>query len=232
MDGEEVKKLVGRTAAEKYARSGMKIGMGTGSTAVWAIRRIGELLQEGKLADIVGVPTSSQSELECERAGIPIRTMNDRQIDGALNLTIDGADEVEPSKAVTKGGGGALLIEKVCAYNSEHVVIVVGEDKLTDRLGWSFPIPLEVIPAARIPVTRFLERHGFEVLLREAQRKMGAVITDNGNILLDVRTSERRRAEDLEAFLSAIPGVAENGVFSRFDPVVLVGRADGSVETL
>ncbi|MFP4301513.1 MAG: ribose-5-phosphate isomerase RpiA [Spirochaetaceae bacterium] len=232
MEGTEIKRVVGRTAAERYCRSGMKIGMGTGSTALWAIRRIGELLEEGRLADIVGVPTSSQSELECERAGIPVRTMNDRWIDGRLDLTIDGADEVDGVKALTKGGGGALLIEKVCAYNSDQVIIVIEEGKLVDQLGKSFPIPLEVIPAARIPVTRALERHGFEVVLREAQRKMGAVITDNGNILLDVRVPDRPSARELEDLFGRIPGIAENGVFSRLEPIVLVGKADGTVDTL
>lgn len=232
MEATEIKKLVGRVAAERYCGSGMKIGMGTGSTAVWAIRRIGGLMEEGKLTDIVGVPTSSQSELECERAGIPVRTMNDRQIDGKLDLTIDGADEVDSVKALTKGGGGALLIEKVCAYNSDKVIIVIDEGKMVEHLGKSFPIPLEVIPAARIPVTRALELQGFEVVLREAQRKMGAVITDNGNMLLDVRVPDDRPARELEDLFGRIPGIAENGVFSRLEPVVLVGKSDGSVETL
>jgi len=232
MEATEIKKLVGRNAAERYCRSGMKIGMGTGSTAVWAIRRIGELMESGKLTDIIGVPTSSQSELECERAGIPVRTMNDRYIDGKLDLTIDGADEVDQVKALTKGGGGALLIEKVCAYNSDRVVIVIDERKVVAHLGKSFPIPLEVISAARIPVTRALERHGFEVVLREAERKMGAVITDNGNMLLDVRLSDDRSAGELEKLFCGIPGIAENGVFSRLEPIVLIGKGDGSVETL
>ncbi|MFP4329252.1 MAG: ribose-5-phosphate isomerase RpiA [Alkalispirochaetaceae bacterium] len=232
MDATELKRLVGRSAAERYARSGMRIGMGTGSTALWAIRRIGELMEEGKLTDILGVPTSTQSELECERAGIPIRTMNDRLIDGFLDLTIDGADEVDPGKALTKGGGGALLIEKVCAYNSRQVVIVVDEGKLAARLGDTFPVPLEVIPSARIPVTRRLEREGFEVVLREAQRKMGAVITDNGNILLDVRVPVARDALELEDLFGRIPGIVENGIFSRLDPLLLVGRSDGGIETL
>lgn len=232
MDETDIKRLAGRTAAERYTRSGMKIGMGTGSTAVWAIRRIGELIEEGSLTDIVGVPTSSQSEIECERAGIPVRTMNDRYIDGKLDLTIDGADEVDRVKALTKGGGGALLIEKVCAYNSDRVVIVVGDGKVVQRLGDTFPIPLEVIPAARIPVTRALERLGFEVRLREAQRKMGAVITDNGNMLLDVRVPHERPARELEELFASIPGIAESGVFSHLDPIVLVAKSDGSVETL
>lgn len=231
MDSGEVKRLVGTRAAETYVRSGMKIGMGTGSTALWAIRRIGELLAEGSLSDILGVPTSSQSELECEAAGIPITTLNDRAIDGHLDLTIDGADEVDPAKALTKGGGGALLIEKICAYNSSRVVIVVDEGKLARRLGDSFPVPLEVLPGARIPVTRTLEGEGMEVRLREAQRKMGAVITDNGNILLDVRIPDERPARELEEFFARVPGILANGIFSRIDPILMVGAADGSVET-
>ena len=125
-----------------------------------------------------------------------------------------------------------MLIEKVCAYNSERVVIVVDEKKVVGRLGDTFPIPLEIIPAARIPVTRALEREGFEVTLREAERKMGAVITDNGNMLLDVRVPSERPAPELEELFASIPGIAESGVFSRLEPVVLIGRRDGSVEAL
>ena len=232
MDATELKKLVGRTAAERYVGSGMILGMGTGSTALWAIRRIGELLDAGELTEIIGVPTSSQSELECERAGIPIRTMNDRAVAGHLDLTIDGADEVDPEKALTKGGGGALLIEKVCAYNSDRVVIVVDESKVVDRLGDTFSIPLEVVPTARIPVWNALEREGFEVVLREAKRKMGAVITDNGNILLDVRIPNPKAPQELEELFGRIPGIVESGVFSRLQPIVMVGHSDGGVETL
>jgi len=208
----------------------MKIGMGTGSTAVWAIRRIGELLQTGELTGIVGVPTSSQSELECQSLGIPLRTMNDPEIAGSLDLTFDGADEIDPQLNLVKGGGAALLVEKIVAYASGRVVIVADSGKLVENLGIRFPVPLEVLPQARVPVLRALERLGGRPEVREAERKMGAVITDNGNIVVDVYFTDPFVPSEMERDLSAIPGVLGNGVFSRTRPDVLIGRPDGTVE--
>ncbi len=210
----------------------MKIGMGTGSTAVWAIRRIGERMAAGELAGIVGVPTSTQSELECHKLGIPLRSLNDPEIAGRLDLTIDGADEIDPQLRLVKGGGGALLIEKVIAYASEQMVVVADSGKLVEHLGLAFAVPNEVLPVARVAVTRAMEALGATVDVRMAQRKMGAVITDNGNILLDIRFAAPMDPIEMETRLSQIPGVLGNGVFSRVTPVVLVGREDGSVEEL
>jgi ribose 5-phosphate isomerase A len=230
MNADEVKALLGRTVAERFVRSGMKLGLGTGSTAVWAIRRIGEMLEEGSVSGIIGVPTSSQSEVEGHSAHIPLRSMNDPQIDGQLDLTIDGADEVDAHGNLTKGGGGALLLEKVVAYASSRVVIIVGRDKLVDHLGLKFAIPIEVVPQARVPVTRELERLGVSVQLRTAVRKMGAVITDNGNILLDVSLPAPVDIAAFERELNTIPGVVENGIFSRLTAEIFYGTDSGDVE--
>jgi ribose 5-phosphate isomerase A len=230
MNRTDAKRAVGRAAVDRYVKSGMKIGMGTGSTAVWAIRRIGELLQTGELTGIVGVPTSSQSELECQSLGIPLRTMNDPEIAGSLDLTFDGADEIDPQLNLVKGGGAALLVEKIVAYASGRVVIVADSGKLVENLGIRFPVPLEVLPQARVPVLRALERLGGRPEVREAERKMGAVITDNGNIVVDVYFTDPFVPSEMERDLSAIPGVLGNGVFSRTRPDVLIGRPDGTVE--
>ncbi|MFP4376089.1 MAG: ribose-5-phosphate isomerase RpiA [Spirochaetales bacterium] len=230
MSSDQTKRLVGYAAVDRYVRSGMKIGMGTGSTAVWAIRRIGELLANGTLTDIVGVPTSSQSELECHRLGIPLRSMNDPQVDGKLDLTIDGADEIDPQRNLTKGGGGALLLEKIVAYSSTGVVIVADERKLVSQLGKTFPVPLEVLPAARVPVMNALTKLGGEPVVRLAERKMGAVITDNGNIIIDVRFGEPFDAPEMEARLATVPGIVGNGLFCRIEPTVLVAYEDGRTE--
>ena len=230
MNREDAKRAVGRAAVDEYVQSGMKIGMGTGSTAVWAIRRIGELLQTGELHDIIGVPTSSQSELECQSLGIPLRSMNDPEVGGSLDLTFDGADEIDPGLALIKGGGAALLLEKVVAYASSKMVVVADSGKLVENLGIRFPVPLEVLPAARIPVLSALRAIGGKPEVREAQRKMGAVITDNGNIVVDVYFSEPFVPQEMERELSLIPGVLGNGIFSRIRPQVLIGRPDGSVE--
>ncbi|MFO8065368.1 MAG: ribose 5-phosphate isomerase A, partial [Spirochaetia bacterium] len=132
------KQAVGERAAEQFVSSGMRVGLGTGSTAVHAIRRLGTLLAEGSVSDIKGVATSSQSLLEAQAAGIPVFTIDDPLIDGELDLTIDGADEVDGDRNLTKGGGGALLMEKIVDYATKRVVIVCDEAKLVDNLGLIF----------------------------------------------------------------------------------------------
>jgi ribose 5-phosphate isomerase A len=230
MGNTETKKIVGSAAADRFVKSGMKVGMGTGSTAVWAIRRIGERLAAGELSRIVGVPTSTQSELECQQFGIPLRSMNDPEIGGRLDLTIDGADEVDPAKNVTKGGGGALLLEKIVAYSSARVAIVADEGKLVERLGLTFAVPLEVLPAARVPVLQRLRELGGEPQVRLAERKMGSVITDNGNIIVDVRFPNAFDPVLMEKELATIPGVLGNGLFCGMKPTVLIAYNDGHTE--
>ncbi|HUX51064.1 MAG TPA: ribose-5-phosphate isomerase RpiA [Spirochaetia bacterium] len=232
MKPEEIKALVGRTAADQNVRSGMKVGMGTGSTAVWAIRRIGELVGEGSISDILVVPTSFQSTIECQKQKLSVRSLNDPDIGGMLDVTIDGADEVDGDMRLTKGGGAALLIEKLVAYNSEQVVIVVDESKLVEHLGLSFAIPIEVHPEARVAVSRALERIHARGELRMALRKMGPVITDNGNLIIDATLESARDPVELESLLNSIPGVMENGLFTRCSPIVYVADAKGTVRTL
>lgn len=232
MTTEEIKSRVGRKAADDQVKSGMKIGMGTGSTAIWSIRRVGEMLRSGEISDILAVPTSFQAVMECQRDGIPLRTLNDPDIDGRLDVTIDGADEVDGNHYLTKGGGAALLMEKVVAYNSDRLIIVVDESKCVEHLGLRFAIPIEVLPNARIPVTRAMEKLGARVELRMAVKKMGPVITDNGNFLLDISFGEPQDIPSLENQLSQIPGVLGNGLFTRVKPVVYVGHESGNVERL
>ena len=235
MDQKAIKEMVGREAVEALVKNGMKLGLGTGSTAIPAVRHIGLLLREGKLKDILAVPTSFQTSIECEQCGIPLYTLNSKEIGGTLDLTIDGADEVDPKNRLIKGGGGALLLEKIVAYASTSYAIVVDESKLTDNLGVRFPVPVEVVPEARFPVTLALEKLGAEVMLREAVRKAGPVITDHGNLLLDIRFKTPPDPAQLEAELNRIPGVVENGIFTgpldrSLVPKVFIGRADGSLE--
>ena len=232
MAGDDLKRAVGYAAVDEFVRSGMKIGMGTGSTAVWAIRRIGEKLASGDLESIVGVATSSQAELECQEHGIPLRSLNDPEIGGALDLTIDGADEIDRSGRLTKGGGGALLVEKIVAYASARMVVVADTKKVVDQLGLSFPVPLEVLPLARVPVITALGQLGGTAVVRAAQRKMGAVISDNGNLIVDVRFSESFDPRAMETDLSTIPGVLGNGLFTRIDPIILLATESGRVERM
>lgn len=231
MDANALKELVGRTAVDALVKSGMKLGLGTGSTALPAVRRVGRLLKDGALSDIKAVATSLQTEIECEAWGIPLYSLNSSAIGGELDLAIDGADEVDPAGNLTKGGGGALLLEKIVAYSARAFAVVVDESKLVERLGLSFPVPIEIVPDARVSVARELVALGAEPVLRQAVRKAGPVVTERGNLLLDLRFESWIDPADLEARIALIPGVVETGFFTRKKPVVFVARADGTVET-
>ncbi|MDR2110192.1 MAG: ribose-5-phosphate isomerase RpiA [Spirochaetaceae bacterium] len=230
MEQDAVKTLVGKWAVEELVRDGMKLGLGTGSTAIPAVRHIGALMRQGKLKGILAVPTSFQTVMECENWGIPLFTLNSREIGGVLDLTIDGADEVDGRNYCVKGGGGALLVEKITAYASRAYALVVDETKVVENLGLRFPVPIEVVPEARVTAGRALEALGAEVQIREALRKAGPVITEHGNILLDIRFKSPVDCAALEAELNHVPGVVENGFFTRLHPRVFVGRSGGTVE--
>lgn len=223
------KQKVGVEAADHFVQSNMRIGMGTGSTALWAIRRIGERIAAGEITGIVAVVTSSQSEAECFRAGITPTTLADPRVNATLDLVIDGADEVDGSGRLIKGGGAALVREKVVAYNAERVAITVTRDKHVEALGVSFPVPVEVVPFAVATVSRELSSRGLEYTIREGSGKMGPVVTDNGNHLLDVRLDGRGDPTVLEGELECIPGVVGCGIFAQRTFDVFTAEPDGSV---
>ena len=232
MNSDELKQRLGRRAVDDFVRGGMRVGLGTGSTAVWAVRCVGEKLRAGELEHLACVVTSSQTELECEQLGIPIYSLNHTHVGGKLDVTIDGADEIEPSGNLCKGGGGALALEKVVAYNSKRVVILAEERKYVAQLGKSFPITVEVLRQARATVTRAVEAMGASASLRMAERKIGPTITDNGNILLDLTFEAAFDAGWLERELNAIPGVVENGLFTGGHYTVYLAKPDGSLRVL
>ncbi|MDR2748180.1 MAG: ribose-5-phosphate isomerase RpiA [Treponema sp.] len=236
MESQGIKERVGFRAADELVRPGMKLGLGTGSTAIHVVRRVGERLASGELRDIRVFATSFQTELACEKLGIPHYGLNSPELAGSLDLTIDGADEVDPQGRLIKGGGGALLIEKLAAYNSACYAVVADEGKLVSHLALRFALPVEIIPEARRTVSGALEKLGAAVTLREALRKAGPVITEHGNLLLDIRFQAPVEPEDLEERINLIPGVVENGFFTGrrapWDrPLVYIGRSDGTVET-
>jgi ribose 5-phosphate isomerase A len=227
----QLKQLAGKAAVDSMVKSGMKLGLGTGSTAIHAVRRVGELLAQGTLRDISAFATSFQTEIECEKLNIPVYSLNSRELSAGLDLTIDGADEVDPKNRLIKGGGGAMLVEKLAAYSSSKFAVIVDESKLTEHIGIGFPVPVEVVPSARVQASKALEKLGSTVILREALRKAGPVITEHGNLILDIRFDSPVDSVLMEAEINQIPGVVENGFFTRLPPVVFIALSDGSIET-
>ena len=228
---DDLKQSVGRAAVDRYVLDGMRLGLGTGSTAIWAVRRAAERYAAGGLPRLRVVTTSLQTDLEARALGLPVVTLNDAGMEEGLDLTIDGADEVDARGLLIKGGGGALLMEKVVAYASKRLVIVVDRRKLSDRLGTLFPVPVEVVPGALAPARRAIEALGARVVLRMAVQKAGPVVTDLGNLLLDARFEAGFDPLAIETALDAIPGVLGNGLFTRCRPEVLVADSAG-IETL
>ena len=225
-----MKDLVARKVVDEFVKDGMKLGLGSGTTSEYAVRYIGELLKQGKLKNIIGVTTSTQTELVCHELGIPITTLNDPVINGRLDVAIDGPDEVDRRLNLTKGGGGALTQEKIVDYAADLFLTIADETKLVDELGLKFPIPLEVMPMARVTATRALQALGADVVIRRAERKMGAVITDNGNIILDITFKKPIEPARYENLFNTIPGVVENGIFAVKNTRVFVAYGNGEVK--
>ncbi len=216
-----LKQQVGIAAAQRV-QSGMVVGLGTGSTTAFAIEELGRRLASGEIKDIIGIPTSFQAIGLGKKFGIPIRSLDDVT---KIDLAIDGADEVDPHKNLIKGGGAAHTREKVVDALAEEFIVVVDQSKLVDRLGSTFPVPVEVLPMAVAPVTRAIAALGGKPELRLAVKKDGPVITDQGNMILDVTFSQIDDPKSLEMTLNNIPGVLENGLFVGLADIILVGEA-------
>lgn len=218
------KEIAGRRAAE-FAEDGMTLGLGTGSTVHFALVRLAERIRAREL-NVRGVPTSLDTERKAREWGIPLVALDDVT---TLDLTIDGADEIDGDFQMTKGGGGALLREKVVASISRREVIVAGEEKVVTRLGTTFPLPVEVVAFARTTVERALVRLGAAPVLRQREGK--PYVTDNGNWILDCRF-ENGIADPraLELALARVPGLVESGLFVDLAHVLVVGRRDGTCE--
>ncbi len=231
----EQKERAARTAVDTLLergllKSGMKIGLGTGSTALPAVERLSEHIAAGTLTGVKAVVTSFQTENACADWGIPVYSLNDRIIDGHLELAIDGADEIDGDCNLIKGGGAALLREKIVEYNSDRLVIVADALKAVPNMGTRFPLPVEIIGAAFVPVKRALERLGATVTLREGVRKCGPVVTDNGNQIVDCLWKSPVNPVEMEDTILKIAGVVEVGFFTKNKPAVFIAKPDGSVE--
>jgi len=213
-----------RRAAEQgveHIQSGMVVGLGSGSTAALAIEALGRRLTRGELRDVVGVPTSIRTKALAESLGIPLTTLDDRQ---QLDLTIDGADEVAPNGDLIKGGGGALLWEKIVGVASRRYVIVVDESKVVRILGERFPLPVEVVPFGWRTHLDAIVALGATPALRLGDG--GApFVTDAGNYLLDCRfRAGIVDPREVDRVLCDRPGVVETGLFLGMAPEVIVGR--------
>lgn len=216
-----MKQEVGRAAANRV-QSNTVVGLGTGSTTAFAIQFIGERLKSGELTNVKGIPTSFQAIVLARDFGIPLVSLD--EVDH-IDVAIDGADEVDPQKTLIKGGGAAHTQEKIVDSLADQFIVVVDSGKLVDKLGTTFLLPVEVVPMAVTPVMRAIRGLGGEPTLRMGVKKAGPVVSDNGNLIVDVKFANGIDAPAaLEKTLNNIPGVLENGIFAGVADVVLVGE--------
>lgn len=215
------KSAAGFQAAD-MVEDGMVIGLGTGSTVYYMIERLSGRIREG--LKVTGVPTSFQTAMRAREYGIPLTTLDEHP---AIDLAIDGADEVDPHLNLIKGRGAAMMREKCVAAAAFHFIVVVDEAKVVSR--FSAPVPVEVLPFAVTPVMAQLRGLGCRPVIREGVRKDGPVITDNGNFVVDCTFPAIPDPAGLEEAIAEIPGVMESGLFCGFTDktTVIVGNEKG-----
>lgn len=205
--------------AVKHVKDGFIVGLGSGSTAAYAIQELGKLIRQ-KSWRVLGVPTSHQAFLLAVKCGVSITTLNEHP---RLDLTIDGVDQVDPDLNMIKGMGGALTREKIVASASKQNIIVADETKLTKKLGTNQPVPIEVLPFATTLVESRIKKMKGKPVLREVKGKVGPVVTDNGNFIVDADFGPIDAPGELNAKLKSIPGVVETGLFVGMANIVYVG---------
>ena len=210
--------------AVKHVKDGFIVGLGSGSTAAYAIEEIGNRIKHEALR-VLGVPTSYQALLLAVKHRIQITTLEEHP---TLDLTIDGADQIDEELNLIKGMGGALAREKIVAFTSKKLVIVADESKKVKVLGENnHPVPIEVLPFATPIVMRKIGEIGGKPILREGTKKVGPVITDNGNVIIDVDFGLIHNPEKLERELKMLSGVVETGLFVKMAKLVFVGKRSG-----
>ncbi len=210
---EELKRKAAYEAV-KEIRDGMIVGLGTGSTTKYAILKLGEMVKNG--LDVVGIATSLESERIAREAGIKVADINDYE---SIDVTIDGADQVDNNLNLIKGGGGALLREKIVASCSKREIIVVDESKIVSS--FSFPLPVEVVKFGWKRTAEKLAKLNLKPHIRHG------FVTDNGNYILDCEYDKLENVEEMEAEINNLPGVVENGLFIGLTSEVIVGKKDG-----
>lgn len=214
--------------AVKHVQDGFIIGLGSGSTAAFAIEALGERMKTEGI-HLMGIPSSYQAFQVAVDNGIPITTLEEHPI---IDVTIDGADQLTPELYLIKGGGAALAREKIVAASSKLNVIIADINKKAPLLGANGQfVPVEVIPFALSPVKRKLIEMGGKVTVREAKGKLGPIITDNGNAVIDVVFGEIKNPAEMAVSVKMIPGVAETGFFVGLTDIAYLGTADGVEKT-
>jgi ribose 5-phosphate isomerase A len=217
-----LKQKAGQAAVE-FVQSGMVVGLGTGSTAIWAVRRLAELLGRKKLTGIVAIPTSVATERQARKLRIPLTTL---EAHPQVDLTIDGADEVDPRLNLIKGAGGALLREKIVAQASRRLMIIVDASKLSSQLGERRAVPVEVVPFGWKTQQQFLEDLGAAVCLRNGKHGK-AFVTDQGNCILECRFEPIRDVFALAQQLKGRCGIVEHGLFPGMATDLIVAGSQG-----
>ncbi len=209
--------------AVDFVQLGMVLGLGTGSTSLFALEEIGKRIREGKLKSIIGIPSSIKTAVDAQKFGIPLGSLDDFPV---IDLTIDGADEVDPNFNLIKGGGGALLREKILAQNSRRLIIIIDETKLSSALGVKSSVPVEVIPFACKPALEYLKSLGASVKLRMTKKKE-PFQTDQGNFIIDCNFDSISQPHDLAAKFEKKAGIVEHGLFLGLATDVIVSAEDG-----
>uniref|UniRef100_A0A671R3Z6 Ribose-5-phosphate isomerase n=2 Tax=Sinocyclocheilus anshuiensis TaxID=1608454 RepID=A0A671R3Z6_9TELE len=227
---EEAKKLAAYAAVDTHIQNNQVVGVGSGSTIVYAVDRLAERVRQEKL-NIVCVPTSFQARQLILQHGL---TLSDLERHPELDVAIDGADEVDAALTLIKGGGGCLTQEKIVAGCAKHFIVIADYRKDSKALGqqWKKGVPVEVIPMAYVPVSRAIARRfGGEAVLRMAVSKAGPVVTDNSNFILDWKFEHAQKWKEVNTAIKMIPGVVETGLFVGMAERVYFGMEDGSVKT-
>ncbi|MBW3050072.1 MAG: ribose-5-phosphate isomerase RpiA [Prochlorococcus sp. MED-G73] len=222
----QMKKAVAQAAVDQI-QNGMILGLGSGSTAALMIEALAIKIKSGEIKDVVGVTTSFQGEVLASELGIPLKSLSSVS---EIDLAIDGADEVDPKFQLIKGGGACHVQEKLVAALAKKFIVVVDSTKLVEKLNLDFKLPVEVLPSAWKQVQKTLINLGGEGNLRMAQKKAGPIVTDQGNLILDLTFRNGiDQPELLESQINNIPGVLENGLFVNLTDEVLVGKVESDV---
>ncbi|NVM16883.1 MAG: ribose 5-phosphate isomerase A [Candidatus Lokiarchaeota archaeon] len=224
------KKNAAFTAVEENVKKNMILGIGSGSTVVYAVEAIAEINQNNNL-NLKCIPTSFQSHQLIVENGLTLVSLDQYP---EIDLDIDGADEIDKSLNLIKGGGGCLVQEKIIASSSKKLVIIADYTKKSEYLGehWKKGVPIEIIPLAHVPIMKRLEKLGGTPVLRMAQAKAGPVVSDNGNFIIDVDFGKIENPPDLNSKLLKIPGVVDSGLFVNMASKAYIGLKDGKVEIL